>query len=120
MPSFQEMYQLCAGQMHLSAFITPCASGGVFLHRISSRQHSECPTGCRVCLPASYQQLGGGVSEGRQLFITLLHMTLSDEYRGFYNGLARVLDKLVHLRTVSVLRNDKMSEQLEILSHGRK
>lgn len=100
--------------------ITLCASGGVCLHRITSRQHSECPTGCRVCLPASYQQSGiwRVVSEGRQLFITLLHMTLSDEYRGFYNGLAHVLDKLVHLQTVSVLTN--VSEQLEILLHGRK
>lgn len=49
------------------------------------------------------------VSEGRQLFITLLHMTLSDEYSGFYNGLARVSDKLAHLQTVRVLTNDKMS-----------
>ena len=39
--------------------------------------------------------VGEGLSEGRQLFISLLHMTLT----AFYNGLTAAFGTLAHLQT---------------------
>lgn len=63
-----------------------------------SKRRDKCTTGC-----IEFSRLplicGDGLSEGRQLFIRLLHVTLADKYTCFYNGCYNALGILAQLQT---------------------
>lgn len=82
---------------------------GVLLYRIISVQQDKCATGCSKFIRLLSLIFSAGLSEGRQLFISLLHITHTDVNSCFYNGLAAAFGKLAQLQTDSFLVKDKMS-----------
>lgn len=111
------MYRLCTGQMHLSAFHNILMSLCVLLvvcfctESLPDSTANVQPAAEFVFLLLISSWRWGGIWGETAVYHSAAHdayILLSDGYSGFYNGLARVSDKLVHLQAVRVLTDDKM------------